>query len=156
MHEHGWKLFAHARQFCRFAHEAEDLVQSVVTELWNGGSLSNPPDFPLALACIRQRAIDLTRSETSRSRRESDWQWQSQAGEADPPVLPSDLEHDRQRVQTALDQLPLMFREVVSLKLWSDLTFEQIAGLLNISKNTAASRYRLALEKLRPLLSPTE
>jgi RNA polymerase sigma-70 factor (ECF subfamily) len=35
------------------------------------------------------------------------------------------------------------------LKLWEGLTFEDIAGVLGIPANTAASRYRYALEKLR-------
>lgn len=156
IHQHGWKLLAHARQFCRLAHDAEDLVQGVITELWNGGGALHPPDFPVALARIRQRSIDLVRSEQSRVRRESSWQIDAIGDTFELPAFPSDLEHDRQRVQNALDQLPLIFREVVSLKLWSDLTFEEIAQLLEISKNTAASRYRLALEKLRPLLSPIE
>ena len=40
------------------------------------------------------------------------------------------------------------------MKLWHGLTFEQIAGAQQIPLNTAASRYRYALEKLRGLLKP--
>ena len=35
------------------------------------------------------------------------------------------------------------------LKIWSGLTFQEIAGTLGIPANTAASRYRYALERLR-------
>jgi len=38
---------------------------------------------------------------------------------------------------------------VVHLKLWEGLTFEQIAGTLDIPLNTAASRYRYGIDKLR-------
>ncbi|MFD0893005.1 sigma-70 family RNA polymerase sigma factor [Luteolibacter ambystomatis] len=154
--EYAWKLYAHARQFCPLQHDAEDLVQAVVAELWNSGADASTLELPFALSRIRHRAIDHLRSESSRSRRESDWHRENHHSEERGAEFPSDTEHDRQRVQAALDQLPLMFREVVSLKLWSDLTFDQIASLLEISRNTAASRYRLALEKLRPLLSPSE
>ena len=40
------------------------------------------------------------------------------------------------------------------LKLWDGLTFEQIAAALDIPPNTAASRYRYALDKLRERLRP--
>ena len=39
-------------------------------------------------------------------------------------------------------------REVVVMKIWGDLTFAQISEALAISPNTAASRYRYALEQL--------
>ncbi|OPX21729.1 MAG: hypothetical protein B1H04_06155 [Planctomycetales bacterium 4484_123] len=40
----------------------------------------------------------------------------------------------------------------ISLKIDGQLTFAQIGEVLGISPNTAASRYRYALEKLRRLL----
>jgi len=43
-------------------------------------------------------------------------------------------------------------RAVVHLKLWQALTFEEIAGILDISPNTAASRYRYGVDKLRDRL----
>ena len=43
---------------------------------------------------------------------------------------------------------------MVHLKLWEGLTFEQIAELLGIPLNTAASRYRYGLDKLRERLRP--
>ncbi len=41
---------------------------------------------------------------------------------------------------------------MVVLKIDGDLTFAQIAEVLGIPANTAASRYRYALEKLRSAL----
>ena len=43
---------------------------------------------------------------------------------------------------------------MVHLKLWDGLTFEQIADALDIPLNTAASRYRYGLDKLREHLRP--
>ena len=43
---------------------------------------------------------------------------------------------------------------MVHLKLWEGLTFEEIAAALDISPNTAASRYRYGLDKLRDRLRP--
>jgi RNA polymerase sigma-70 factor (ECF subfamily) len=43
---------------------------------------------------------------------------------------------------------------VVHLKLWEHQTFEEIAQILDIPPNTAASRYRYGLDKLRLRLRP--
>ncbi len=51
----------------------------------------------------------------------------------------------RQAVEKLTDKL----REVVTMKIWGGLTFAQIADVLKISHNTAASRYRYALEQLQ-------
>ncbi len=40
------------------------------------------------------------------------------------------------------------------LKLWEGATFAQIAETLGIPANTAASRYRYAIDKLRERLRP--
>ena len=58
------------------------------------------------------------------------------------------------RLSAALGELPADQRAVVHLKLWEGLTFEQIAELLGIPLNTAASRYRYGLDKLRERLRP--
>ena len=54
--------------------------------------------------------------------------------------------------QEALQQLPVKQREVVMLKIWQGLTFQEIACVLGCSPNTVASRYRYALERLRMLI----
>jgi RNA polymerase sigma-70 factor (ECF subfamily) len=57
-----------------------------------------------------------------------------------------------EQVQTALNRLPRGQREVVVLKTYRDKTFAEIGRLLGVSLNTAASRYRYAMERLRSLL----
>lgn len=55
----------------------------------------------------------------------------------------------------ALDALPRHWREVVVLKHIAGLTFDQISEALHLNRNTAASRYRSALESLRRRLEPS-
>ena len=57
-------------------------------------------------------------------------------------------------IEAALQRLPAEQREVLVLKIWNELTFEQIAETLGIPPNTAASRYRYALAALRKELKP--
>ena len=50
--------------------------------------------------------------------------------------------------------LPDEQRTIIQLKLWDGLTFEESAEAQGVPLNTAASRYRYGLEKLRTLLRP--
>ena len=70
--------------------------------------------------------------------------------------MPSDADERsfRESLSAALTELPAEQRAVVHLKLWEGLTFERIAELLDIPPNTAASRYRYGLDKLRERLRP--
>ena len=56
----------------------------------------------------------------------------------------------------AIAQLAYEQREVIMLHLRGGMKFREIAGLQGISINTAKSRYRYGLEKLRTLLSDEE
>ena len=68
---------------------------------------------------------------------------------------PPDRDYAAERsLRHALAILPDDQRAVIVLHIWGDLTFAQIADLLEISANTAASRYRYALAKLRDTMLP--
>ncbi len=56
----------------------------------------------------------------------------------------------------AVAALPEAQREVVALKIDAGLTFAEIAAVTGTNLNTAASRYRYALEKLRAALAGRE
>ena len=62
---------------------------------------------------------------------------------APEPRSPAD-----ERLERALAALPTDRREVIALKIDGGLTFREIAAVLGISPNTAASRYRYALAEL--------
>jgi RNA polymerase sigma-70 factor (ECF subfamily) len=47
------------------------------------------------------------------------------------------------------DDLPAEQKEVVFLKVFEGLTFKEIGSVCGVSSNTAASRYRYGIEKLR-------
>ncbi|HNS19993.1 MAG TPA: RNA polymerase sigma factor [Sedimentisphaerales bacterium] len=56
------------------------------------------------------------------------------------------------RVAQAMAELPVEQREVVTLHLYGDLPFREIAAWQKTSIKTVQSRYRYGLEKLRSLL----
>ncbi|MBI2264927.1 MAG: RNA polymerase sigma factor [Armatimonadetes bacterium] len=55
-------------------------------------------------------------------------------------------------IEEALGKLPQEQREIIVLKVYENLKFREIGELLEIPQDTAASRYRYALEKLRKAL----
>jgi RNA polymerase sigma-70 factor (ECF subfamily) len=59
-------------------------------------------------------------------------------------------------LERALAGLPSARREVIALKIDAGLTFREIAAVLGVSPNTAASRYRYALAELRAALGGSD
>jgi RNA polymerase sigma factor (sigma-70 family) len=56
------------------------------------------------------------------------------------------------QVYKALAKLPDEQHEAVVLHLYGEMKFKEIADLLHISINTAQSRYRYGIDKLKTLL----
>ena len=61
-----------------------------------------------------------------------------------------------QQLSNAMAQLPYEQREIVMLHHQAAMTFKTIAKSLGISANTAKSRYRYGLDKLRLILDDTK
>ena len=55
----------------------------------------------------------------------------------------------------ALDALPAADRELVVLRIWSELTWQEIADLTDTSSSSAQRRYVAVLSKLRQHLEPS-
>lgn len=152
---YGPKLLLCARQWTRSHADAEDVVQEAFVRYWR--HQRGLPGEPMALlvTSVRRAAFDLARREGRRTARE-----ERALAESDAPVahFRSPLEGDERRaaIEEALARLPPEQREVLVLKIWGELTFEQIGAELEISPNTAASRYRYALAALRQELAAAD
>jgi RNA polymerase sigma-70 factor (ECF subfamily) len=68
-------------------------------------------------------------------------------------VAADDKPDERIAIERALVALPADQREVVHLKVYEGMTFQEIATHTGESINTIASRYRYALEKMKALLT---
>jgi len=127
---------------------AEDAVQQAFIRLLTRGKLD---DLASANAFLRV----IVRHEAYRllARRRPTESLQNADTQLLEPVDHS-IEHneEQRQLETALRQLPPDQREVIHLKIYEQQTFAQIATLLAIPQNTAASRYRYALARLRELL----
>ncbi len=142
----GARFLLFARSQSRCEADAQDLLQEALVEAWQRGDGQHPPDDSLVFTTLRRRAIDLGRRADRRVRRE-----QAAPGwfEPDTPLHAPELDAEVARAVEALSQ-PL--REVLVMKIWTELTFQQIADTLGISINTVSARYRYALGHLRNAL----
>jgi RNA polymerase sigma-70 factor (ECF subfamily) len=151
LHQCGDGLFLYARQLCRNDADAADVVQEAFLRVWRKHARNGvtEPDLPaLCYAAVRYAVLDRQRQAARRRQREV------AAGESlydQPPMFASTLEQaeEQARLETAIRELPAEQREVLTLKIWGELTFQQIATVTDESPNTVASRYRLALAALR-------
>jgi len=147
--ENGARLRLIARQWTRSDADADDVLQEAFIRFWkNQRHLPGNPNA-LVVTSIRRSALDLYRSTDRRSHRE-----QKVFADSDTMTwFEPEVDPRLQALTDSLPQLPNEQREVVVLKIWGDLTFDEIGEQLSISPNTAASRWRYAMEALRKLIS---
>lgn len=150
LNENGNRLMLFARQQTRCEADAEDVLQMALVKTWktHEGKLDKGVRS-LAFTNIKRCAIDLARSIDRRRRRE-DQSVRDNGELVSWFELPDD--DSSRAVQVALAKISEKFREVVTLKIWGEQTFDQIGKTLDISPNTAASRYRYAMEALRKVI----
>jgi RNA polymerase sigma-70 factor (ECF subfamily) len=151
---HGPKLLLCARQWTRTLADAEDVLQEAFVRYWRHQRQLPGDPQALLITSIRRAALDQARRDARRAAREE----KAEGGLEDraaffEPRAGDDAER-RREIEAALQRLPVEQREVLVLKIWNELTFEQIAETLGIPLNTAASRYRYALAALRKELKP--
>ncbi len=151
---HAQALFAFLLNLTRNDADTRDLLQEVFIKLAQRPELlrgvRDERGFLIRLA--HNQAIDLMRR---RGTREKNYE---QLAEEVRGIFAASADVDEQAFRAALaealGELPADQRAVVHLKLWEELTFEQIAAAQEIPPNTAASRYRYGLDKLRERLRP--
>jgi RNA polymerase sigma-70 factor (ECF subfamily) len=159
----GPRLLLFARQWLPSLADAEDAVQEAFIRFWRKHRGFQAGNQGLLFAAVRSAALDLLRRDSRRVRREQAAFFDGGGAFATDAAgslfeaaesSPGSSQEQTRLLESAVRQLPPEQREVVTLKVWGELTFAEIATALGISQNTAASRYRYALCTLRKLLQP--
>ncbi|MEM7396112.1 MAG: sigma-70 family RNA polymerase sigma factor [Verrucomicrobiota bacterium] len=151
--EHAPAMLLYARQITGNHADAEDALQNGFVRAFSGKS--EPPENPVPwiYRAIKWAALDILRSRKRRN--QLDDQLRDDAG-AEAWFKPGEPESGDAELLEKLSRLRPEHREIISLKIWSRMTFKEIAGVLDIPANTAASRYRYALDALRKTIKPVE
>jgi RNA polymerase sigma-70 factor (ECF subfamily) len=140
---HSPALVLFARQRC---DAAEDVVQEAFCAL---AAQRTPPDDPTAwlFRAVRNGSLDAGKAERRRKRRET-----AVSRPADWFVEPRLNGLEAAEAVAALQALPDEQREVIVLRLWSELTLEQVAAACGCSVSTAFRRFEAGIAELRQRL----
>ncbi len=130
----------------RRCRAADDVVQEAFCRL---AVADPPPERPVAW--LYRAARNLAANQRVAGRRRRNREERAAVAEAidDDPLerLIAD------EMLTSVLRLDVPLREVVTARIWGQLSFEEIGTLCGISTATASRRYREALEQLHKLLS---
>lgn len=143
------RLYGFALWATGSSDDASDVVADVFLKLAERrdqlGSVRNPRSWLLTVT--RRLTIDL-----ARQRRRRPAEPLEAAAFLTAPSYDRDRRIDARRAGEFLARLPERQREVVYLRHFSNETFASIARITGVPTFTAASRYRLALRRLRHLM----
>jgi len=148
--------FGLIRRILPEAADAEEVLQEVFWELWQGAGQYDPlRGSPAAwvVTRARSRAIDRLRAQRTRDTRTVAHQDTigSHGGERPAADLASELS-DRQVVHGALARLGPAQREVIELAYFGGLSHSEIASRLRQPLGTVKTRIRTGLQSLRELI----
>jgi RNA polymerase sigma-70 factor (ECF subfamily) len=145
---HGAALALYASQWTAMA---DDCVQEAFVELARQRAV---PQYVVGwlYRVVRNRALNAARGARRRRERES----RSIAERFVVGQEPATFDRgDTADVLESLDRLAANDREVIVMRIWGGLTFDEIAAVLAVSISTAHRQYGQALEKLRQILEST-
>lgn len=152
---HARNLLGYLRVLLRREDLAEDALQEVFVRLAKRhqalGQIANLQGYLFRMA--RNEALRLVGREKRLREKHSALR--------PLPIIepkPDAAEHAEEiaELEAALRKLPDEQREVVFLKCAEGFTFAKIGELLDVSQDTAASRYRYGIDKLRRLMESTK
>jgi RNA polymerase sigma-70 factor (ECF subfamily) len=149
------RLFNTARTMTDSLPDAEDTVHDVFVELARcRDQLARITDLDAYIFTMLRHAVSRRRRRRDVDRRVIDAVGRQRAEAGGFTTQPAELPDDA--VTAAVAGLPPAQREVLALKVDGGLTFVEIATVIGTSINTAASRYRYAIEKIRTTIADTK
>jgi len=142
--EHSRGLLAYACSFTTSFAAAQDVVHQVFERLLRGSIEINGPARPYLYRAVRNASLNQARNHAREVGLNDGWL-----------DNPAGMQQTGLELQSALNELPEEQRDVIALHIWAEMSFDEIGRALEISANTAASRYRYGLTKLREQFQAT-
>jgi RNA polymerase sigma-70 factor (ECF subfamily) len=148
-----------ALRVLRDERHAEDAVQEAFLQVWRSAATFRAERAKAStwiLTLVHRRAVDLVRRE---ERRQADPLTDGTAEAAQATEQTEEaawLRFERERVQTALKQLPDVQREALELAYYGGFSQSELADRLGVPLGTIKSRMFAGLARLRELLDDSE
>jgi RNA polymerase sigma factor (sigma-70 family) len=134
---------------------AEDAVQEGFLALWRTAAAFRAERSKAStwiLTLVHRRAVDLVRREERRRTEPIPEEVGAHATEAEATEEAAWLRFERERVQSALSQLPDVQREAIELAYYGGFSQSELAERLGVPLGTIKSRMFAGLARLRELL----
>ena len=142
---HGPVLLAYALSLLGDRSASEDVLHQVFMKLLQRDVAIHGQPLHYLYRAIRNTALNYRRHHARELELAPNGHWLES---------PPGLEAIGLALQEALAELPDEQRAIMILRVWGQMTFEEAGAALDISPNTAASRYRYGLAKLKERLQP--
>jgi RNA polymerase sigma-70 factor (ECF subfamily) len=139
----------------RDERHAEDAVQEAFLAVWRTAAAFRAERAKAStwiLTLVHRRAVDLVRREERRRTEPLADEQAAGPGEAASTEEAAWLRFERERVQTALTQLPDVQREAIELAYYGGFSQSELAERLGVPIGTIKSRMFTGLARLRELL----
>jgi RNA polymerase sigma-70 factor (ECF subfamily) len=152
--QYGPALLAYASSILGERSNAEDALQQVFFKLLRGNMELPSTARPYLFSAVRNAALSMTR----KSRRDVPMDDSTEPANKSEQWFeaPAELGYWNAKLESAIRELPQEQSEVLVMRIWGEMAFDEIAAVLEVSINTVASRYRYALAKLRAQMQPFE
>ena len=144
--KHGRVLLLYGCSLLGRKDAAEDVLQQVFMKLLEQNTIPEEPR-PYLFRAVHNVALNVIRGESKHVELDDIEPWFE---------APTQDHAARVTLTIELMRLPEEQRQVIVLHVWGGFSFESIGEVLDVSANTAASRYRYALEKLRVVMQPKD
>src|SRR5271154_4321081 len=124
---------------------AEDVLHQVFLKLLRGDVELPEVARPYLYRAMRNAALNSRRVVSREIELDAQNSWF---------VAPQGRTEEALTLQAELQELPEEQREAVVLHIWGQMTLQEVAEVTGVTLNTAASRYRYGLSKLRERMPP--
>ena len=152
----GRTAFGLAHRVLRDERHAEDAVQEAFLAVWRTAASFRAERAKAStwiLTLVHRRAVDLVRREERRRTEPlGDAHEPALAGESEATEEAAWIRFERERVQSALKQLPDVQREAIELAYYGVFSQSELAEKLGVPLGTIKSRMFSGLARLRELL----
>jgi RNA polymerase sigma-70 factor (ECF subfamily) len=157
---HCTAVFSLAYRICGVRAAAEEVAQEAFLAIWRSGGRYDRTRGSVRtwlLGVVHNRAIDAIRRTTVHDRlRAADEQAAERIEAPERTEVEAARREEARSVRTLIGELPNDQRRVIELAYFGGFTHEQIAQMLGAPLGTIKGRMRLALEKMRASIEPSE
>ena len=136
------------------AEDAEDWAQECFVRAFEQLHRFDPsyPFAPWFLRLVSNSCINLAKARARRPHWDGDQDIVEQTPTYEEPLSQLVQTHEEQTILHAVGQLPPDMRVALTLRVVEELSFKEIAQILDVPLQTAATRVRRALEQVRRTL----